>query len=40
MLANEINNIHSTKLEWIVIILIMVEVFFQIVELMLRWLEV
>ena len=33
MLASELHNSHSNKLEWIVIILIMVEVFFQVLTL-------
>lgn len=33
MLASELHNSHSNKLEWIVIILIMVEVFFQVLSL-------
>ena len=33
MLASELHNSHSNKLEWIVIILIMIEVFFQVVSL-------
>ena len=33
MLASELHNSHSNKLEWIVIILIMIEVFFQVVQL-------
>ena len=33
MLANELHNSHSNKLEWIVIILIFIEIFFQVVTL-------
>ncbi len=32
MLASELHQSHSNKLEWIVIILIVIEVFFQVVE--------
>ena len=35
MLANELHNSHSNKLEWIVIILIFIEIFFQVVTLIL-----
>eukprot|EP00965_Chrysotila_dentata_P071567 2364289-Pleurochrysis_carterae.AAC.5 len=36
MLANELHNSHSSMLEWIVIVLILVEVFFQVLSLILN----
>ena len=33
MLASEMHNSHANKLEWIIIVLIVLEVFFQIAEL-------
>ena len=38
MLASELHQSHSNKLEWIVIILIVVEVIFQVVEILMNWL--
>ena len=36
MLANELHNAHSNKLEWIIIVLIILEVFFQVVQLIME----
>lgn len=39
MLASELHQSHSNKLEWIVILLIVVEVFFQIVEIVIFYVD-
>ena len=37
MLASELNNAHSNKLEIIIIVLIVLEVVFQVAEMVLTW---
>jgi len=38
MLANELQNTHANKLEWIIIVLIMIEVVFQVLQLVFEYL--
>ena len=39
MLASELNNAHSNKLEIIIIVLIVLEVVFQVAEMVLTWMH-